>query len=407
MDKISRKTRVMTTMAILLAMTVVLSIVEHSLPALPLLPPNVRLGLSNVIVMYTMFFLGRRYALGMAVLKSIFVMLTRGAVAGFMSLLGGLTSVVIMIILVTVFKERISYLGLSVAGALGHNIGQMVGASLQLQQNLVKLYWPVLLVAGVLFGVVTGILLQIVMPIFNRISGLSETNSKNRSYDYFLFDLDNTLFDFNKSQQVAMEELFADHGFELTPEVKAEYKHINERMWAEYEKGNKTQQEVMEDRFAELKDQFGLELDPKEFNKEYLYKLGKGNHMLDGTEELIHKLKANGKKVYIVTNGETNIQYSRIALSPIKDELDGIYISEEIGYKKPQPEFFEYVLNAIGIKDRNKVLIIGDRLSADIKGANSVNIDSCWLNPNGAGLSGDAKPTYEVDCVSKIGYLLN
>lgn len=166
-------------MAILLAMAVVLSILESALPPLPMLPPNARLGLSNIIVMYTMFFLGKKNAYGMAVLKSVFVAFTRGAIAGMMSFLGGVTSLTFMVIMLLIFKKNISYILLSVVGAIGHNIGQLIGASIQLGLNVVKYYWAIFLISGVFFGVITGILLKFVMPVFNRIIGIDDYHEKS------------------------------------------------------------------------------------------------------------------------------------------------------------------------------------------------------------------------------------
>lgn len=173
------KTRKITVMGILLAMTMVLSTLEHMLPPIPGLPPNTRLGIANVIVMYTLFFLGFKYAFTMAVLKSLFVALTRGMIAGFMSFGGSVLSVIVMAVFAFVFRDKISYLFLSVLGALSHNIGQMIVASFQLGVNMVKIYWPLLLISGIVFGIITGIMLRIVMPIFDRISGIS----KQQRYD--------------------------------------------------------------------------------------------------------------------------------------------------------------------------------------------------------------------------------
>lgn len=173
MEQISTKTRKITTMGILLAMTVVLSFLEHLIPPLPPpFPPNVRFGLSNVIVMYTLFFLGTGSGYTMTIMKSVFVLLMRGVMAASLSLCGGLLSITVIFILSKIFKSNISYIVLSIAGAIAHNIGQMIAASLQLQVNMVKIYWPILVIFGIILGTVTGMLLKIVMPIFNRISGL-------------------------------------------------------------------------------------------------------------------------------------------------------------------------------------------------------------------------------------------
>ena len=169
MNNISRRTQMIVKMAMMLAMIVVLSYLEHMLPPLPFLPPNVRLGLSNIVTMYTIFFLGRRYAFLLAVLKSGFVGITRGVIAGMLSLSGGLFSIAVVIILLILFPDKITYLLLSIAGAVAHNFAQIVIASMIMSTALISFYWPVLIISGVIIGTVTGSLLRIVMPLMHRI----------------------------------------------------------------------------------------------------------------------------------------------------------------------------------------------------------------------------------------------
>lgn len=156
-------------MGMMLAMITALSALEHSLPPIPLLPPNVRLGLSNIITMYALFFMGRSSAILLAVLKSLFVLLMRGATASLLSLCGGLMSIAVILLLIAVSQNRLSYLILSIAGAIFHNLGQIIAASFILKTNMVLFYLPVLLVFGILTGSVTGTLLRVVMPMFDRI----------------------------------------------------------------------------------------------------------------------------------------------------------------------------------------------------------------------------------------------
>jgi heptaprenyl diphosphate synthase len=125
---------------LLFAVAIILSLVESLIPVPA--PAGVRLGLSNIVVMYSLFFLRRREAFTIAVLKSFFVLMTRGAVAGLLSLCGGLFSLLIMALLILVFRERVSYLIVSVSGALFHNIGQILAASAVLGSAL-WYYFPV------------------------------------------------------------------------------------------------------------------------------------------------------------------------------------------------------------------------------------------------------------------------
>ena len=174
-DRIRGRTRRLTLLAMLLAMGVVLTALEHMLPPLPLVPPNVRLGLSNIITMYTLFFLGRREAAVLAVLKAGFVLLMRGATAGLLSLCGGLLSVGAMMLPAALFRDA-SYMLLSVFGAIAHNVGQILAASALLRTSSLFYTLPLLTAFGVLCGVLTGTLLRVVMPIFDKTLGKSGRN---------------------------------------------------------------------------------------------------------------------------------------------------------------------------------------------------------------------------------------
>ncbi len=163
-------TRRLTFQAMMLAIILVLTALEHMLPPLPFLPPNVKLGLSNIVTMYCVFFVSKSSAVTMNALKAFFVFLTRGPVAGILSLSGGLLSIGVVILLTLIFKEKISYALTSVFGAISHNLGQYAAVSVILQAPYMVYYIPVLLVSGVVMGVITGALLKVILPVFNRIN---------------------------------------------------------------------------------------------------------------------------------------------------------------------------------------------------------------------------------------------
>lgn len=163
------KTQRMVLTALLFAVALVLSLVENALPALPLPVPGVKLGLSNIAVMYALFFLNKRDAYAIAVLKGVFVLITRGWVAGLLSLSGGLLSLTVMVLLFLLFREKISYLLLSIAGAIFHNAGQLAAVSVLYGTGYVLLYLPVLLPAGIAAGIVTATLLRFILPALQKL----------------------------------------------------------------------------------------------------------------------------------------------------------------------------------------------------------------------------------------------
>jgi heptaprenyl diphosphate synthase len=155
--------------ALFFAIAIILSIIENSLPTLPIAIPGMKFGLSNIAVMYSLFFIGIKQAYSVAFLKAIFVFSTRGWVASVLSLAGGLLSLTVMIMLIFIFREKISYLILSIFGAIFHNIGQLIAISI-IYTNLYLLYFfPILLFTGVVAGIVTSVLLKFITPAFRRV----------------------------------------------------------------------------------------------------------------------------------------------------------------------------------------------------------------------------------------------
>ena len=166
----SRKVKRLALMGLLFALAMAFSFLESLLPALPMLPPGIRLGLSNIVTMYALFVLGPVSGYTIAVLKALFVLLTRGAVAAAMSAAGGIFSVTVMLLLSLLPGIKKQYLLLSVFGGAAHNIGQLVMARFIINNQYVWYYFPVLLAAGLLMGAITGMALRVVLPYLNRLN---------------------------------------------------------------------------------------------------------------------------------------------------------------------------------------------------------------------------------------------
>lgn len=166
----SRKVKRLALMGLLFALAMALSFLESLLPALPMLPPGIRLGLSNIVTMYALFVLGPVSGHTIAILKALFVLLTRGAVAAAMSAAGGVFSVTIMLLLSLLPGIKEQHLLLSVFGGAAHNIGQLVMARFIINNQYVWYYFPVLLAAGLLMGAITGMALRVVLPYLNRLN---------------------------------------------------------------------------------------------------------------------------------------------------------------------------------------------------------------------------------------------
>ena len=153
---------------ILLALTVLLSIVEGYFAPLLQLPTGVKLGLANIVVMYCLFFTGVRSAFLLVILKSVFTLLVRGFTAGLLSASGGLLSILVMIFIGFITRDKASYWVISVMGAIFHNIGQLLMISLYFKSGFSLAYAPILIVSGIIMGSVTSITLKLIIPYFSR-----------------------------------------------------------------------------------------------------------------------------------------------------------------------------------------------------------------------------------------------
>jgi len=151
-------------LGILFSVSLALTAFETFLPPIPFMPPGVKIGLSNIVTMYCLFCLNKRSVFMLVALKSCFVFMISGFTAFLLSLAGGLLSAGVMILLAAAFPG-VSYLLLSVAGAVSHNIGQIIAAALIMNSAMLAVaYLPVLIISGVIMGNITGTLLRFVMP---------------------------------------------------------------------------------------------------------------------------------------------------------------------------------------------------------------------------------------------------
>lgn len=165
----SKKTKKLVLTSILFAISLVLAWLESILPPLPIAVPGIKMGLSNIAVMYALFFIGAKQAYGIAVLKSAFVVITRGLIAGVFSLTGGLLSITVMLLIMVITKRNASYSIVSIFGAITHNIGQFIVISLIYAGTNVWFYFPVLIISGVATGLLTAGILNVILPAFKKL----------------------------------------------------------------------------------------------------------------------------------------------------------------------------------------------------------------------------------------------
>ncbi len=200
-----------------------------------------------------------------------------------------------------------------------------------------------------------------------------------------LWDVDGTLLDFLAAERAGIRKCFDLHGLGVcTDEMIARYSLINRRYWEKLERGEITKREVLTGRFREFFASEGLDASVAEaFNDDYQLCLGDTCVFFPGGKETLTALHGDPDvRQYAVTNGTVIAQDKKLRLSGILPLLDGVFISDRIGYEKPDIRFFDRVAAAIGGFDRN-TWIIGDSLTSDMRGGNNAGIRCCLFDPSG------------------------
>ena len=224
-------------------------------------------------------------------------------------------------------------------------------------------------------------------------------------YEILLFDADATLMDFHRSEKEAVTECLEFFSLPSDESVIKKYSEINAGYWKMLERGEIEKEKLYPARWQSLIDFYGFDCEAKAISDKYIERLATKSYMLDGALELCRKLY--GKfKMYIVTNGQKEIQRSRLFPSPIFKYFDGCFISEDIGHEKPSIHFFNAVTPKIPDYDSKKAIIIGDSLTSDMQGGINAGIDTCWYNPAGKELPEGYDLTYIVKNFDEMAEVL-
>lgn len=200
-------------------------------------------------------------------------------------------------------------------------------------------------------------------------------------YKYILLDADETLFDFDTSEYNAFRQTVQSFGFQFADELYDEYHLVNKSLWEDFELGHVTKPFLLIERFRRVISAHAIDADPQEFADRFREALADQCILLPGAESFCRTV-AKEAELYILTNGITTTQKKRFERSPIKDCVKGLFISEQIGFPKPNKEFFDAVFAAIPGIDTESAIMIGDSLSSDIRGGKNAGIKTVWYNPH-------------------------
>lgn len=196
-----------------------------------------------------------------------------------------------------------------------------------------------------------------------------------------LLDFDDTLVNFNDAEEFAFYALAENYQLTLNEQDLITFKEINQAHWEAFQNEGLTKEEVLSKRFEAY---FALhKMNVNGAHADQVFRDALANAPLSYFEHTLTTLRQLSKvhDLYIVTNGVLETQEKRIAKSLFKDYFKGVFVSEQTGFQKPMPEFFDYVFNTIGHEKRKNSIIIGDSLTSDILGGKNAAIATCWFNP--------------------------
>jgi len=219
------------------------------------------------------------------------------------------------------------------------------------------------------------------------------------------FDIDDTLLDFGAAEHAAITETLSAIGIPPEDAVIRRYCEINDALWKRLERGEITRGEILVGRFERLFSEIGCSGDAAATQDLYFSLLSGQSMRVDGADALLKALYGR-YRMCAVSNGTTVIQEKRIAGSGIGRYFERIFLSQEIGYEKPHPAFFDACFAAMPQLSREEVLIIGDSLTSDIRGGANAGIRTCWFNPHGKENTVGVRVYYEIRELSALPALL-
>lgn len=221
--------------------------------------------------------------------------------------------------------------------------------------------------------------------------------------DVFI-DIDDTLLDFTKCANDAIKSACNKFGVPYTTTLVDTFHPINLDLWHRLEKKEVTKEKLFDTRFQIVFDKLGIKADGIAFETAFRENFHESAILVDGARDLLEYLRSK-YKVYVASNASMHQQTNRMKKAELDGYIDGYFVSEEIGFPKPQKEFFDACFKALPDVKPQDVVMIGDSLSADIKGACEYGLKTIWYNHRNEPTS-DVKCDYIVSRLSEVKNIL-
>lgn len=230
-----------------------------------------------------------------------------------------------------------------------------------------------------------------------------------KKYNHLFFDLDHTLWDFDRNTSEAIEEIFRIFNFSKWPfftfqDFMRIFHEVNDYLWNKFNHGLIDRFELRNSRFKLILGKLGVNEHeiPDGIAEKYLELAPVKPNVIPYTYEILDYLNPN-YHLHIISNGFDDVQHSKLRASNIHRYFDKIITSDSSGHRKPQKDIFEFALDEAGAH-KEKSIMIGDNIYTDIIGAQNAAMDHIFFNPNKT--SHSLKVTFEINSLKQIMNIL-
>jgi 2-haloacid dehalogenase len=220
-----------------------------------------------------------------------------------------------------------------------------------------------------------------------------------------LIDIDNTILDFNKSAKKAMQISMEKHGLVFKDDYFNTFTKINNLLWQDIEKGVITREQMLKRRFSDIFKALDIDADGAPVETDFRATLYSVAIPVDGAIQALEYLY-DKYDLYCASNAPSNEQKKRLEKADMTKYFKGVFVSSEIGYKKPQKEFFERCIEKMNGVKKEQIILIGDSLTADIQGGKNAGITTVWYNHNKDLENPNIVPDYTIYDIRDVDIIL-
>ncbi len=229
-----------------------------------------------------------------------------------------------------------------------------------------------------------------------------------KNYKHIFWDLDHTLWDFEKNADITLRLLFAQHSLaevlQTNPDRFCElFSKNNHELWVLYNSSQINKNELRKLRFPRLFKRFGVseKFVPPSIEDEYQTICRQQPHLMPNARLVLKTLQERGYQMHIISNGFQDAQAEKLVCANLDTFFQVLVTSESCSYRKPQKGIFLHTFQKCAAKAQESIMI-GDNLSTDIAGANAVQMHNVWYNPNKEVNSSAEKPTFQIHDLAEL-----